>query len=216
MAKTEHAPELMLGTLALKAGYVSRKQLQECLREQLAARAKGQTVPLGQLFVRKGYMKEKNLLFLLQNQQYVGQRVDDKLFGQIAVANGLLSPRDLDHCLDEQRDLYFQSHVMKQIGQMLIEKDLLTKQEVEAVIAAQGRIRTAAAAAAATPGTAGSSSKSTAARPAAKAPTPAISWETVELQAVPSPEPPPPPPTTRKVKHAPTKLRRGPDPTKRG
>ena len=211
MPKTERSPELMLGTLALKAGYVSRKQLRECLREQLAARAKGQTLPLGQLFVRKGYMKEKNLLFLLQNQQYVGQRVDDKLFGQIAVANEFLSPRDLDHCLDEQRDLYFQCKVVKQIGQILIEKDLLTPQEVEAVVAAQARIR-----AATKPGAvAASSSKSTAVQPAAQTPSPGISWETVELEAVPDPQPPPPPPTTRKMRQPPPKLRRGPDPNRR-
>lgn len=210
MPKTERSPELMLGTLALKAGYVTRKQLRECLAEQLSARARGQTLPLGQLFVKKGYMKEKNLLFLLQNQEYVGQRCDDKLFGQIAVANELLSPRELDHCLDEQRDLYFGEKVVKRIGQILLEKGLLTQQEVEAVMAAQARIR---AVAKPSETQAAESSKSTAARPAAKAPAPQISWETVEIKAV--PDPPPPPPATRKGRNPPTKLRRGPEPPRR-
>ena len=215
MPKTERSPELMLGTLALKAGYVTRKQLQECLRDQLAARSKGQTLPLGQLMVRKGYMKEKNLAFLLQNHEYIGQRSEDKLFGQIAVANGFLSPKDMDVCLDEQRDLYFAKHVVKRIGQLLVEKGLLTQQEAEAVVTAQERIRATAKPQAPAAPPAATASKSTAARPAASAPAPQISWETVELEAVSAPPPPPPPQTTRKSRPAPTKLRRGPDPTKR-
>lgn len=231
MALTDRSPELMLGTLAMKAGYVTRKQLDECLREQLVARQKGQTLPLGQILVAKGYMKAKNLAFLLQNHAYVEQRVEDKLFGQIAVANGLLSQKDLDHCLDAQRDTYFDRKQVKRIGEILKEAGVLSAQEVEAVAAAQARIRSgakapgpsrieepeASRAVASAPTEAMPVTDTTVVRPSRgqPAPAPEITWETAD-RPVPKVEPPASPPPTTRRRPPSTKLRRsGPDPTRR-
>lgn len=206
MPEKERSPELMLGTLALKAGYITRKQLDECLREQQAARGRGQLLPLGQLLVRKKYLKERSLVFLLQNHEYVDQRSDDKLFGQIAVANGLISQKDLDACLDKQRSMYFDQRRVRRIGQLLQDENMLTAQEVEAVKTAQERMRAQMSA------TAGDPSRTTAVRPAVSEPSPTIEWETAERD-VPEVAPLPPPP--KRTRPAPTKLRRNPGGTTR-
>ncbi len=209
MPEKERSPELMLGTLALKAGYITRKQLDECLREQQTARGRGQVLPLGQLLVRKRYLKERSLIFLLQNHEYVDQRSDDKLFGQIAVANGLLSQKALFDCLDRQRNMYFDQRRVKRIGELLLSEKLLTAQEVEAVKTAQERMRAQMA-----PSGGDSTGRTTAIRPAASGSSPKIEWEEtlVELPEI-APLPPAPtaqrtPPATKRTRPAPTKLRR--------
>src|SRR5881394_679519 len=96
----------LLGQIALKEGFVTPVQLEECVRLQSAGTGKS----LGALLVEKGYLKPEKLaeLTALQHVRFESIATDPQkggLFGQLAVRHGYLSPSQLAEGLREQASL---------------------------------------------------------------------------------------------------------------
>jgi hypothetical protein len=62
--------DVLFGRIAVRNGFISEEALEECLREQKAARDTGaQPEPIGKLLVRKGLLTEQNLQAILDRQK---------------------------------------------------------------------------------------------------------------------------------------------------
>jgi len=121
------APNLhLLGQIAVKEGFVTPDQLEECVGLQAGGRSK----PLGEILVERGYLTPAKLAELsrLQNAGFESVAADPArggLFGQLAVRHGYISTAQLSECLREQEGLSRGGSSL-QLGQILIRKQYLS------------------------------------------------------------------------------------------
>jgi hypothetical protein len=116
----------LLGQIAVKEGFVTPNQLEECVRLQAAGGGKS----LGALLLQKGYLTAAKLAELtkLQHLRFESIAADPQkggLFGQLAVRHGYLSPEQLAEGLREQEALS-QGGSSLQLGQILLRKGSLS------------------------------------------------------------------------------------------
>jgi len=116
----------LLGQIAVKEGYVTPEQLEECVGLQSSGSGK----TLGALLVEKGYLTAAKLAELtkLQHLRFESIAADPRkggLFGQLAVRHGYLSPAQLAEGLREQESLAKGGSSLM-LGQILLKKGALS------------------------------------------------------------------------------------------
>lgn len=60
------------GSLAIKKGFISREQIQECLGIQQELKETGVNEKLGKILIKRGYMTKEQILEILQEQRGIG------------------------------------------------------------------------------------------------------------------------------------------------
>ena len=116
----------LLGQIAVKEGFVTPGQLDECVTLQSA----GEKKSLGVLLVEKGYLTAERLAEItrMQQVQFEALAADPKkggLFGQLAIRHGYLTPPKLAEGLREQA-MQAQGGSSLQLGQILMRKGYLS------------------------------------------------------------------------------------------
>ncbi len=116
----------LLGQIAVKEGFVTPGQLEECVKAQAA----GDPGSLGALLMEKGYLTPEKLAEItrLQQARFESLAADPQkggLFGQIAVRHGYLTAPKLAEGLREQEALSKTGSAL-QLGQILMKKGYLT------------------------------------------------------------------------------------------
>ncbi len=116
----------LLGQIAVKEGFITPDQLEECIELQKAARDK----PLGAILVAKGYLNREKLIELtgLQRTRFESMAADPGrggLFGQLALRHGYVNAEQLGECLREQAG-HARSGSSLMLGQILMKKGYLT------------------------------------------------------------------------------------------
>jgi hypothetical protein len=116
----------LLGQIAVKEGFVTPAQLEECVRLQ----AGGMRKTLGALLVEKGFLTLERLeeVTKLQHVRFESIAADPQkggLFGQLAVRHGYLSPAQLAEGLREQ-EVLSQGGSSLMLGQILLKKGALS------------------------------------------------------------------------------------------
>ena len=131
----------LFGRIALKQGYVSTQQLEECVAVQQASKT---SRLLGAILVEKGYMSRDQLrkVMIAQKQAMTTpakdeiERQADVSFGYIAVQAGLITSEQVYECVHEQvqlcrKGLYFR------LGEIFITKQYMSPEQVSRVLALQ-------------------------------------------------------------------------------
>ncbi|GEM_PF-2003081 len=144
--------EVLLGRIAVKRGLLAPQELARALEEQ----ARRGNVTLGALLVQLGLLSQQQLDSLLAEQQAAlsaqapatppappgapAQPVTQgqNLLGRRAVGSGLVTPDQLNECIREQGLREGQGRFQR-LGEILVEKGLLTATQVEALLGAQGK-----------------------------------------------------------------------------
>ncbi len=130
--KKKKVKERLLGELAIRAEFITREQLDECLEYQERCRAADKKVPrIGEILAHKEYLTRKQVAALLSGK-FNRQRGK---FGEIAVRLGFVSREKLQAALEEQKA---GAHP-KLIGQLLRSQNLMRSHQIKAVLAAQGK-----------------------------------------------------------------------------
>ncbi len=121
----------LFGTLAVRAGFVTKEEVEECLAAQESYRGKGGRVPrLGELLAQQDRMTTDQVRSVLKGQHAAEQG----LFGETAVRLAFTTREQVRECLDAQR-----SGRPGKLGQILAEMRHLTPAQVHAVLEAQGK-----------------------------------------------------------------------------
>ena len=136
--------ENIFSRIALFNNYVSKAQLEECIRiERENSRERG----LGDILLEKGYIspdqlravlsiRRKKIRKYLRNPKEI--RESDKAFGRVALTTGLVDLDDLEAALLEQESLA-RLNLHFQIGEVLVAKNRMSSDSVLKVLAQQGR-----------------------------------------------------------------------------
>jgi tRNA A-37 threonylcarbamoyl transferase component Bud32 len=132
--------DILLGRIALANRFVTREQLDECVRLQ----ASGRKQPLGKLLEEKGYLTPTQLIAVLELQDkrlsrpHARLRVPKKevLFGRLAVKLGMATKEQVFDALREQALLLDMSKKYR-LGQVMIMKGYLSVGQVEMLLKCQ-------------------------------------------------------------------------------
>ncbi len=141
----ERAPALLFGTIARQASLLRREQLERLLLEQAHTGA-----PLGEMCLTQGLLTPDQLRSILAAQRADGpsDRIDGRL-GSLAVENGWVSESDLTVAMEAQKG---GGPKRSKLGEILVQMESLTSQQVRALLAAQARLRKRTGASGSDPG----------------------------------------------------------------
>ncbi len=129
--------DVLLGQLAIRRGFVTPGELEECLDLQEQVYDLGLSENLGSILVKKGLVTAPQRDALLRLQDRVLGRREEALYGRLAVSNGFVAPVQLAEALRGQRG----PDRGRRIGSILLRRGALTERQHHAILAAQGRIR---------------------------------------------------------------------------
>jgi uncharacterized protein (DUF342 family) len=130
---------LVMGKLAVKYKFVDEEQIQEALSIQKQAQLDGNKTLLGEILVAQGMMSQNQLDFLLSVQKVIETRKMDRKFGMIAVKNDFVTQEDIEHALMEQKKNYEKTKTVKMIGDILVESNVMTRDQCDAILKKQQR-----------------------------------------------------------------------------
>ena len=121
--ETAAGPREPVGELLVKAGRITRPQLEEALAEQRQGREK-----LGEILVRKGWLTEPELAALLAFQERLGtagvQHAGPLQLGNLLVSAGKITSEQLQDGIRRQRGS------KKRIGEALVEAGYTTDEQI--------------------------------------------------------------------------------------
>jgi len=130
---------LVMGKLAVKYKFVDEEQIQEALSIQKQEQLDGNKTLLGEILVAQGMMSQNQLDFLLSIQKVIETRKMDRKFGMIAVKNDFVTQEDIEHALMEQKKNYEKTKTVKMIGDILVESNMMTRDQCDAILKKQQR-----------------------------------------------------------------------------
>jgi len=130
---------LVMGKLAVKYKFVDEEQIQEALSIQKQELLDGNKKLLGEILVSQGMMSQNQLDFLLSIQKVIETRKMDRKFGMIAVKNDFVTQEDIEHALMEQKKDYEKTKIVKMIGDILVESNVMTRDQCDAILKKQQR-----------------------------------------------------------------------------
>ncbi len=132
---------LVIGKLAVKYKFVDEEQIQEALSIQKEEQLAGKKLLLGEILVAQGMMSQNQLDFLLSIQKVIETRKMDRKFGMIAVKNNFATQEDIEHALLEQNKNYEETKTVKMIGDILVESNVMTRDQCDAILKKQRRFK---------------------------------------------------------------------------
>ena len=129
-----------IGRMAYFAEWMTRQQVDACLKLQEEAVRRGEPKPrFGEVAVREGYLSELDLNALLRIQSIQQPSTDERAFGAVAVRISIISQDQLDDCLAEQKRLLRENNRAPTLGLLMSDKGLLTDKQVKAILEFQAR-----------------------------------------------------------------------------
>ncbi len=138
----ESGPDMLLGRLAIKAGYLSGEQVEALLAEQEEASRAGAPVTLGELCQVRGLLTSGQVQSLLLAQEYALVRNEDRRLGALAIANGFATEDDIHVALDRQKQVYQrEKRLPPRLGEVLVEAGVLSQRDLNGILAMQARVR---------------------------------------------------------------------------
>ena len=143
--------EELFADLALKAGFLSPKQLEDIRR--LRARIPGSSLPLSlpDVVAKKEMLTHDQLRMLNVAILYEELRHDDEDLAEFIIQKGSLPAEKVRECLAEQEDLYREGHPFPRLEELLARKKYLSDSEVQAILQARALNSAVSAAATARP-----------------------------------------------------------------
>jgi hypothetical protein len=132
--------DLLFGELAVQAGFLTPQQLEKIIGEQTQSVSSSGPVTLGELCHRRGLLSSGQIRRVLEEQRVIESTPEDIRLGSLAVRNGLTSPEAIDSAVKQQKDAP-EGDAPSKIGGILLARGALTVQELNALLAAQNRLR---------------------------------------------------------------------------
>ncbi|MBI5365426.1 MAG: anti-sigma factor antagonist [Planctomycetes bacterium] len=136
-------PDLLFGKLAVMNRMVVQEKVDECIRIQEVNRQMGLELSLGEILIRKNYLTKEQVDTVARAQQYLEARKEDMRFGELAMRNGFVTKERIGEALAIQEATFKQNKPFPRIGQVLLDKNYITRQQISAILSAQLRLKSA-------------------------------------------------------------------------
>lgn len=124
----------LLGLIMLREGMLDETMLSEAVARWTAHREEGRVVPFGQVVVELGYCDASELApFLALQRKLAAAPGARKPLGHLLIENALLTPTQVVLALRLQRS------TGQQLGQLLVDEELIREPQLEVLLRFQGR-----------------------------------------------------------------------------
>lgn len=125
--------DVFIGKIALNRRMITQDQLDDCVCFQERSSS---PKPLGAIMVLKGYITGEQLKELLKEQEKIlSHRTRSHLFGKIVLKLRLATLDQVNECLRIQAKM--ENDLPMRLGEIMLRKGYLTKEEVERVLREQ-------------------------------------------------------------------------------
>ncbi len=135
--------ELLFGTIAVREGFATPAQIDECVRVQQDRAATGAPAKLGLLMIERGFMSNEQVAAILEIQKRRPKIIDATpqrggLFGQLCLDGGYIEVTKLQECLAEQETLA-KKGAPAMLGQIMLRKGFISTDQFLGVLKLQRR-----------------------------------------------------------------------------
>lgn len=135
--------DLLVGQIAIDKGFISREQLDECLRLQGQSPTWKQ---VGMILLDKKFLNEEELEIALEIQRKNLERsvdntdlkLKDLLFGRLVVARRLATQGQVNECLREQEQIE-RMGIFLRLGEMMVKKGYISDANMKKIVDYQNR-----------------------------------------------------------------------------
>ncbi|MBP8646681.1 MAG: DUF342 domain-containing protein [Syntrophobacteraceae bacterium] len=131
--------DVILARLAVQQRFVTEQQVQEALSLQQAGKKAGKVQPLRDILLDRKWITRKQLDALILASTFLAKRKPDRAFGRLAVGRGLITQDQLDTASRTQARIFRETKVFRSVADLLVERELLTAQDKENLLAALRR-----------------------------------------------------------------------------
>ncbi len=136
-------PETLFGRIAVELGFITAKQLLECVREQGLSNPRKR---IGQIMLEKGYLTQEQIEEILKVQKqnleartkHPEARLQDSIIGRLIVQLGYASEEQVNEALRIQA-LREERGIFCRLGEIVVEKGWMTAQQVIDVLKKQNK-----------------------------------------------------------------------------
>ncbi len=147
--------ENSFGALAVQRGFLSLRQLNECLTLQHSLRQRGRPTPkIATILIKKGHMTVEQAREVIDAQAKAGsapaeEGIDeialadqqDLSFGAVAIDLGLVTIEQVDECLSEQRRQRDSGPHHRRIAALMVDKKYVSSEQAKMVLKVQQKKR---------------------------------------------------------------------------
>ena len=120
--------EILFGQIAIKTGFCTKEDVEECIKEQERHQGTKEGGSLGKIMFRKRLLNFEQVNDVLHVQNFSGVQKHNRMFGELALKNGFVSEKEVRDCLICQDRLIQGGLSVPRLGEMLVQLGLMTEQ----------------------------------------------------------------------------------------
>lgn len=135
--------DLLFAKLAVLNRFVSQERVDEGLKVLDSAAALGLPLTVAEVLVKKQYMTEDQAASITRLRDYLQVRKEDVRLGELAAAARMVSEAQISECLSVQEGIFKRKQPYPRLGDLLLERHLLTPEALTALRKEQERLQAA-------------------------------------------------------------------------
>jgi len=126
--------------LALKCRLISTEQEKEILSYYIGQKEQHPDISIVQIFKDRDFLSDEQISFLFAVKNHLQMKMLDKRFGELGVANKFIDPENVKRALEQQNKIFKTTQESILIGDILLEKNEISKANKAAILLTQDRI----------------------------------------------------------------------------
>ena len=126
--------------LALKCRLISPAQEAQILSYYIEQREHHPDVSMVRIFQEGDFLSDSQIRFLYAVKEHLQMKMLDKRFGELGIANKFIGPEQVKRALEQQNEIFRRTRESKLIGDILLEKNEISKANKAAILLTQDRI----------------------------------------------------------------------------
>lgn len=126
--------------LALKCRFISTEQEKEILSYYIGQREQHPKISIVQIFKDRGFLSDEQISFLFAVKNHLQMKMLDKRFGELGVANKFIDSENVKRALEQQDEIFKKTQDSILLGDILVEKNEISKANKAAILLTQDRI----------------------------------------------------------------------------
>ena len=139
-SRSDNTKDEDLLRLALKCRLISPAQQKQILSYYIEKKEQHPDVSMVRIFQEGDFLSDEQIRFLYAVKEHRQMKMLDKRFGELGIANKFIGPEQVKRALEQQNEIFRRTRESKLIGDILLEKNEISKANKAAILLTQDRI----------------------------------------------------------------------------
>nr|WP_319395314.1 flagellar assembly protein A [uncultured Desulfobacter sp.] len=138
--RRDNIKEKSLLRLALKCRLISPAREKQILSYYIEQREEQPDISMVRVFKAGEFLSDEQICFLYAVKEHLQMKMLDKRFGELGIANKFIGPEQVKRALEQQNEIFRKTRESILIGDILLEKNEISKANKAAILLTQDRI----------------------------------------------------------------------------